>query len=68
MDRDDGAVKCWMEVWDYAGDAIYRGFLAERKVGGVVNGAAGVERTLFVFFSDFGLDGQGLKSGYVFLT
>ncbi|KAJ5102860.1 hypothetical protein N7532_003389 [Penicillium argentinense] len=43
----------WVEVWDYSGDAIYRGFLTE------MNG----ERTLFVFFEDDAL-GHVLKSGY----
>lgn len=44
----------WIEVWDYTGDAIYRGF---------VNDMEG-ERTLFVFFADGVLE-HGLKSGYV---
>jgi hypothetical protein len=47
-------IQRWIEVWDYSGDAIYRGFVAEN------NG----ERTLFVFFEERALD-QGLKSGYV---
>lgn len=45
-------IQRWIEVWDYAGDAIYRGFVAE------ISG----ERTLFVFFEDGAL-GHGLKSG-----
>lgn len=48
-------IQRWIEVWDYASDAIYRGFVAEQ------NG----ERTMFVFF-DRALD-HGLKSGYVTL-
>lgn len=48
-------IQRWIEVWDYAGDAIYRGFVAEH------NG----EKTMFVFF-DRALD-HGLKSGYVTL-
>jgi hypothetical protein len=39
-------------VWDYSGDAIYRGFVAGEDD----------ERTLFVFLED-GTIGQGLKSG-----
>ncbi|OGE52636.1 hypothetical protein PENARI_c009G06182 [Penicillium arizonense] len=49
-------IQRWIEVWDYSGDAIYRGFVAEN------NG----ERTLFVFFEDRALD-QGLKSGLIAL-
>ncbi|KAJ5172253.1 hypothetical protein N7492_004846 [Penicillium capsulatum] len=49
-------VQRWIEVWDYAGDAIYRGFVTE------MNG----ERTLFVFFED-GAIGHGLKSGLIAL-
>lgn len=45
-------IRRWVEVWDYAGDAIYRGFVAD------ING----EQTLFVFFEDGAL-GHGLKSG-----
>lgn len=45
-------IQRWIEVWDYTGDAIYRGFVAD------TNG----ERTLFVFFEDSAL-GYGLKSG-----
>jgi hypothetical protein len=50
-----GHIQRWIEVWDYSGDAIYRGFVAEHHQ----------ERTLFVFFEDSALD--GLKSGYVIL-
>jgi hypothetical protein len=46
-------IQQWIEVWDYSGDAIYRGFITERNK----------ERTMFVFF-DRALD-HGLKSGYV---
>lgn len=45
-------IQKWVEVWDYTGDAIYRGFVTD------ING----ERTLFVFFEDGALD-HGLKSG-----
>jgi hypothetical protein len=45
-------VQQWIELWDYTGDAIYRGFVTE------MHG----ERTLFVFFEDGAL-GHGLKSG-----
>ncbi|KAJ5750929.1 hypothetical protein N7533_007957 [Penicillium manginii] len=53
-DRD--RIQKWVEVWDYAGDAIYRGFVAD------MNG----ERTFFVFFED-GAMGHGLKSGLIAL-
>lgn len=43
----------WIEMWDYSGDAIYRGFVAEHNN----------ERTMFVFF-DREME-SGLKSGYV---
>lgn len=45
-------IQKWVEVWDYAGDAIYRGFVADMNN----------ERTLFVFFENDAL-GHGLKSG-----
>ncbi|KXG53928.1 Yippee-like protein [Penicillium griseofulvum] len=45
-------IQRWIEVWDYSGDAIYRGFVAEHNK----------ERTLFVFFEDRALE-HGLKSG-----
>lgn len=47
-----GSIQKWIEVWDYSGDAIYRGFVA----------GEGNERTLFVFLED-GTTGHGLKSG-----
>jgi hypothetical protein len=47
-------IQRWIEVWDYSGDAIYRGFVAEHNK----------KRTLFVFFEDRALE-HGLKSGYV---
>ncbi|KAJ5782199.1 hypothetical protein N7457_003973 [Penicillium paradoxum] len=46
----------WIEVWDYSGDAIYRGFVAEHNK----------ERTLFVFFEEHALD-HGLKSSLIAL-
>ncbi|KAJ5195165.1 uncharacterized protein N7498_008603 [Penicillium cinerascens] len=49
-------IQRWIEVWDYAGDAIYRGFVTD------MHG----ERTLFVFFEDGAL-GHGLKSGLIAL-
>ncbi|KAJ5234470.1 uncharacterized protein N7469_003638 [Penicillium citrinum] len=49
-------IQKWVEVWDYTGDAIYRGFVTD------MNG----ERTLFVFFEDGALD-HGLKSGLIAL-
>jgi hypothetical protein len=47
-----GSIQKWIEVWDYSGDAIYRGFVV----------GEGDERTLFVFLED-GTIGHGLKSG-----
>ncbi|KAJ5401451.1 uncharacterized protein N7487_007347 [Penicillium crustosum] len=49
-------IQLWIEVWDYSGDAIYRGFVAEHNK----------ERTLFVFFEDRALE-HGLKSGLIAL-
>ncbi|KAJ5214799.1 hypothetical protein N7468_010478 [Penicillium chermesinum] len=43
-------IQRWIEVWDYTGDAIYRGFVAELEG----------ERTLFVFLEDEALS-HGLK-------
>lgn len=45
-------IQRWIEVWDYTGDTIYRGFVADMEG----------ERTLFVFLEDEAL-GNGLKSG-----
>ncbi|KAF7719179.1 Uncharacterized protein PECH_001819 [Penicillium ucsense] len=50
------SIEKWIEVWDYSGDAIYRGFVT----------GEGDERTLFVFLED-GTIGQGLKSGLIAL-
>ncbi|KAK2762818.1 hypothetical protein FQN54_000993 [Arachnomyces sp. PD_36] len=49
-------IQRWLKMWDYSGDAIYRGFVA--GVGG--------DNTLFVFFEGH-LSGQGLKSGLMAL-
>lgn len=53
--RAVGRIQNFIEVWDYAGDTIYRGFVA----------ADGNRRTLFVFFDNHICAGQGLKSGFV---
>lgn len=45
-------IQKWVEVWDYTGDTIYRGFVADMEG----------EKTLFVFLEDETL-GHGLKSG-----
>lgn len=47
-----GLVKNYVEVWDYAGGARFRGFVAEK----------GGERALFVFFDKDVLD-KDLKPG-----
>lgn len=47
-----GLVKQWVEVWDYAGGAHFRGFVASDED----------ERALFVFF-DNGVIGNDLKPG-----
>jgi hypothetical protein len=49
---DHKRVENWIELWHYANDTIYRGFVA--------NGIDGV--TLFVFFEDYAPD-HCLKSG-----
>lgn len=48
-----GRIQRWIEVWDYSGDAIYRGYVTEHNK----------ERTLFVFFEDRALD-RGIRSRY----
>ncbi|OJD22606.1 hypothetical protein ACJ73_06049 [Blastomyces percursus] len=50
-------IQNFIEVWDYAGDTIYRGFVA----------ADGNQRTLFVFFDRHTCSGQGFKSGLMAL-
>jgi hypothetical protein len=45
-------VDTYLEIWDYANDAIYRGFVADY----------GGEKTLFVFFDDHTAD-RGIKNG-----
>ncbi len=47
-----GLVKHWVEVWDYAGGAHFRGFVA----------GEGDEKALFIFF-DNGVIGNDLKPG-----
>jgi len=49
-----GAVKEYVEVFDYVGGARFRGFVAEQ----------GGERSMFVFF-DKEVIGKDLKPGYV---
>ncbi|KAF4210757.1 hypothetical protein CNMCM5878_003861 [Aspergillus fumigatiaffinis] len=50
--REKRPIRNWVEVWDYVGDAIYRGFLTDMNDG----------RTLFLFFKDSVL-GHNLKAG-----
>lgn len=50
------SIRKWIEVWDYAGDAIYRGFVASMDN----------ERTMFVFLGESEL-GHDLKSGLIAL-
>lgn len=45
----------WIEVWEYATDTIYRGFISEDSRG----------KVMFVFFEDTVLDWD-LKPGFVF--
>ena len=54
--QEQKQIQQWLEVWDYTGDAIYRGFVKD----------VSSERTLFVFFENGAL-GNGLKSGYAIL-
>jgi predicted transcriptional regulator len=49
----------FIEVWDYLGEACFRGFIDERSVGN------STERTLFLFFQE--LAGLPLKEGLVAL-
>jgi hypothetical protein len=45
-------IESWVELWDYAGDAIYRGFVVDDTDW----------KTLFVFFEDRTSD-HGIKTG-----
>ncbi|GIJ98955.1 hypothetical protein Aspvir_001077 [Aspergillus viridinutans] len=54
--REKRPIRNWVEVWDYVGDAIYRGFLTDMDD----------ERTLFLFFKDSVL-GHNLKAGLIAL-
>lgn len=47
-------VDAWMEVWDYAGGASFRAFVADD----------GKEKSLFVFFDIEGVMGRDLKKAY----
>jgi len=49
----------FIEVWDYVGEASFRGFIAEKQVGNAT------EKTLFLFFQE--LAGLPLKEGLVAL-
>lgn len=49
-------IQKWVEMWDYTGDTIYRGFVTDMEG----------EKTLFVFLEDETL-GHGLKSGLIAL-
>ena len=51
-------VDSWMEVWDYAGGASFRAFVADN----------GDEKSLFVFFDIEGVLGRDLKKAYVNLV
>lgn len=44
-------IDAWMELWDYAGGASFRAFVADD----------GKEKTLFVFFDVEGVMGRDLK-------
>lgn len=49
-----GCVTDWIEVWDYAGDTSFRGFVAGEER----------EKSLFIFFDDE-LAGKDLRHGCV---
>jgi len=49
----------FLEVWDYLGEASFRGFIAEKQLGNTT------ERSLFLFFQE--LAGLPLKEGLVAL-
>lgn len=48
-------IDAWLEVWDYAGGASFRAFVADD----------GEEKSLFVFFDIQGVLGRDLKKAYV---
>ncbi|KAL1962198.1 hypothetical protein VTN77DRAFT_9919 [Rasamsonia byssochlamydoides] len=49
-------IESWVELWDYANDAIYRGFVIDDSNG----------KTMFVFFEDRTSD-HGIKTGLLSL-
>ncbi|KAL1982562.1 hypothetical protein VTN96DRAFT_1219 [Rasamsonia emersonii] len=49
-------IESWVELWDYANDAIYRGFVVDDSNG----------KTMFVFFEDRTSD-HGIKTGLLSL-
>lgn len=51
-DNDGHEIDVWFELWDYANDAIYRGFATEARG----------ERALFVFFDEH-TSNHGVKNG-----
>ncbi|CAM1500776.1 Fc.00g099380.m01.CDS01 [Cosmosporella sp. VM-42] len=51
------AINAWMEVWDYAGGASFRAFIADD----------GEEKSLFVFFDIEGVLGRDLKKALMAL-
>ena len=48
-------ITAWLEMWDYAGGASFRAFVADD----------GEEKSLFVFFDIEGVLGRDLKKAYV---
>ncbi|PHH62206.1 hypothetical protein CDD81_7333 [Ophiocordyceps australis] len=50
-------VDTWLEVWDYAGGASFRAFVAEN----------GQDKSLFVFFDTQGVTGRDLKKALMAL-
>ncbi|KAI9878720.1 MAG: hypothetical protein M1830_010680 [Pleopsidium flavum] len=55
-DVPHGCVSDWLEIWDYAGDIHFRGFVADKAD----------EKSLFIFFDD-GLVRKDLKRGLMAL-
>jgi hypothetical protein len=51
-----GGVLGWLEIWDYAGGASFRGFVAED--------ARGETKSLFIFFDEHSIT-RDLKQAYV---
>ena len=47
------SIESWVEIWDYVGDVLFKGFV----------GGRGFAKSLFVFIGE-GVVGKSMKPGY----